>query len=462
MVCKFCGAENPLDDAVFCGKCGKRLDGSITCAGCGKSIPSENAFCPYCGLENVCKKSANGDGVNAAAISANTNKRRTFECSRSEFAKIVIAFALVAVSLVFVFLIGVNGSFFYTYFGSIYKNINNALISIASESDYYAASLYAPAVFGTVISAATIVCVVSFSALAVVKGIQGLSGKSSKPTVMWAFYAFAAYVAGTVCLYVLSNFDFAFSQDMGELLEEMLGNLTSVKTGLNGASVAGIIIGAIIAVGLTIYAFALRAKTFFAEHSLFEVITLFANIVITLLTIVFLSLPVLGWKITLVDEDVTYKASMNIGFIHFWQVIGIYTLDNSVAANMTETSGLAWCSILGMVALIMLIVLAFVLLYANIKRLLANSINNHAFDLNVITVVLSVVLLGMSIGTVHAFTISYKQALGLEKLPQDMLAFNYAVPIVICVFSVIVTVLNIIGYYLSCRKNVETVKEISA
>ena len=48
MNCKFCGTEN-YDEATFCRKCGKRLDGLIICPECGRENPDDSIFCSYCG-----------------------------------------------------------------------------------------------------------------------------------------------------------------------------------------------------------------------------------------------------------------------------------------------------------------------------------------------------------------------------------------------------------------------------
>ena len=48
MKCEKCGFEN-LEEAVFCIKCGSRLDGHIPCPKCGEYIPNDSIKCPHCG-----------------------------------------------------------------------------------------------------------------------------------------------------------------------------------------------------------------------------------------------------------------------------------------------------------------------------------------------------------------------------------------------------------------------------
>lgn len=47
-ICPRCGTEN-LSEAVFCKKCGKRLDGMSVCPNCGKLTPADGEFCIFCG-----------------------------------------------------------------------------------------------------------------------------------------------------------------------------------------------------------------------------------------------------------------------------------------------------------------------------------------------------------------------------------------------------------------------------
>ena len=48
MNCLRCGESVP-DDAIFCSKCGSRVDGKKNCVRCGKSIDEGNVYCNYCG-----------------------------------------------------------------------------------------------------------------------------------------------------------------------------------------------------------------------------------------------------------------------------------------------------------------------------------------------------------------------------------------------------------------------------
>lgn len=48
MQCIFCETQNP-EGALFCKKCGRRLDGMSLCTACGKTTPCDGEFCIHCG-----------------------------------------------------------------------------------------------------------------------------------------------------------------------------------------------------------------------------------------------------------------------------------------------------------------------------------------------------------------------------------------------------------------------------
>lgn len=46
--CPMCGAEAP-EDAAYCPRCGKRMDGKKKCPACNALLNEDDAFCPVCG-----------------------------------------------------------------------------------------------------------------------------------------------------------------------------------------------------------------------------------------------------------------------------------------------------------------------------------------------------------------------------------------------------------------------------
>ena len=70
MDCPSCETEN-IEDAVYCMRCGRRLDGTAECPNCKKRGPAEAAFCPYCG-KNI-EELAASDGSLTAVVGSQTS-----------------------------------------------------------------------------------------------------------------------------------------------------------------------------------------------------------------------------------------------------------------------------------------------------------------------------------------------------------------------------------------------------
>lgn len=70
MNCPSCGTEN-IEDAVYCMRCGRRLDGTAECPNCKKRIPAEAEFCIYCGKNT--EEFAVADGSLTAVVGSQTS-----------------------------------------------------------------------------------------------------------------------------------------------------------------------------------------------------------------------------------------------------------------------------------------------------------------------------------------------------------------------------------------------------
>lgn len=97
MKCPKCGFEN-LDDAVFCIKCGNRIDQKIPCPKCGEYIPDDSSYCPKCGKAIPHKKTS--DEI----------EERKFEKKRSSIARIFNRVSFFVTLFLFISFIGVLGS----------------------------------------------------------------------------------------------------------------------------------------------------------------------------------------------------------------------------------------------------------------------------------------------------------------------------------------------------------------
>lgn len=260
MDCKFCHAKN-VDDAVYCKSCGKRIDGKRTCPRCKRFVVDDATYCNYCGTR-LDGKTVNETGE--IVVKPRSDKwKNILSC-------IETAFALfgVVVSLIFVCLIGfganvnnmstsdlpvdvnLNGINIYHYFGKNFEEIQKALdqqVGNIFEFDSYefiSPSMYIPAILCTIIAAATIIAVVTFSILAIIKLIRKLIGKETKHAEGFAFAAFLSYALGSALLHVFNNISVSVNDSISSGMMDTQASARVLMT-YSPATIAGLTLGAI-------------------------------------------------------------------------------------------------------------------------------------------------------------------------------------------------------------------------
>ena len=298
MHCKFCGTDNP-DGARFCKKCGKRLDGMTTCPSCGKDTPADGDFCIYCGA-GLKAAAVGGAGLNkpaaertdgkfyaypAANIPEGANSAHGYgtadesahEAAAADYAargeggtafataavkgvlKVAAeAFAVLAalIGAIFVFFIGnevsadVSGATFgfgggcdiFYFFGDVYKDIESALESSGLGSQSFANYSYMTgAVAGTVCSALALAATVLLFIATVVMYVCKLLKLTQKSVTGLAAATFFSYAFG-VALFMLCTSG-SISAGGGD-----------VVTSLNGAAIAGLVLGGVFIVASVVSA----------------------------------------------------------------------------------------------------------------------------------------------------------------------------------------------------------------
>ena len=271
MVCKQCGLETNADGAVFCNGCGARLDGKTACPYCAGLNDPASAFCVYCGKridgKTVCVSCGTAHegafcpqcGASAQPVKAGKPKKEKGEKTEKKWLTLLLkwfgagsAILAATFAFIFLFLIGTEteasplfGSLvgsstssstgIFDYFGSIYSDI----VVMEYESEQIV-NLYIAAGLGTLISAATIVCVTTFFILAVIKFVRFATGKADATGLKFAMITVLAYLGGAAGIYAINGMIAEISATSGYMSVDMeMGEV------LNGATSAGIVLSLI-------------------------------------------------------------------------------------------------------------------------------------------------------------------------------------------------------------------------
>lgn len=257
-ICPRCGTEN-LSEAVFCKKCGKRLDGMSVCPNCGKLTPADGEFCIFCGanrnslVEENRKVIVNAQSkvasASTAVVSSPESQKQNVEPvispshPRTGKAKKVLNLVsfitgclTLLVSVVFSFLIGASVSatgtsvslgeaYIYDYFSN---DVYNAVFNGGDAGVYGAIG----PVLGTVGVVAGLIGIVVVVILAIKAIVQCVSKKEWSGLTSYAVLAYFVFLS-SAALFMLnaSSGSSAAGVDMIYVL--------------NGATIAGIVLGAI-------------------------------------------------------------------------------------------------------------------------------------------------------------------------------------------------------------------------
>lgn len=297
MKCLYCNTANP-DDAVYCKKCGCRLDGLKTCPSCGKNIDPDSVYCPYCcKLQKPLTDTAViPDAVKQPIAAPAGAEAKKSDCSAEKILGYISngsALMTALITLIFVFLIGVvvtvnasitvteTQSLFY-YFGKGFKSIKEMKDTLGDSVSPFSVNVqYIPVSLGAVIAACTLILVTAFSITAIVYGILNLTGKSKKSGTKFAIASFISFTTGSVLLLALVN-------------EAFDNGTVTASVSLNGATIAGIVLSALFALITAGASVAVRGKELLNAKSLTNLIVSSAVAVLTCAVLGLSSTAIIG------------------------------------------------------------------------------------------------------------------------------------------------------------------------
>lgn len=319
--CPTCGKMND-EGAAFCAHCGTRLDGKRECAYCG--TPYEGKFCPNCGHSNEepskevpGKEAEPSDGAReTTAVSADETKPAEQTAAPADPAKdrpeaqpaptepepeekptgwkrilLLVGGALgmcaAGLSLLFAFLAGTKAvivpaqettggaiNLFYFFFQG-FKDVAEQL-GETNVSVLYLIVSYLYVGLGAVIAAAMLICVLVFAVKTALKFARYVRGETNKGIGKLACATYLSYLIGVLGLLALQYMYTKVS--IGEIV------YTSTRA-LNGASIAGIVLGAICLIGyFGLYA-AARTRELLKKNVLTELICSTVGIVLLIVLI---------------------------------------------------------------------------------------------------------------------------------------------------------------------------------
>ena len=263
MQCQYCGVEN-LENAVFCKKCGRRLDGMAVCPSCKNLTPADGEFCINCGANRNAplfpeiertkgykpKASCGGriDCGTGESLSADGTAAKSRIQSILEWVGEGCAAFAALIGMIFVFLIGYDvtlgqsiaasykiepQNIFY-FFGGIYKDISEAFEG-GTYNEFMQWSTSIGAAIGTICSAFAIIVTSVFFVLTVIRLVRRLMHKTEKSAMFLGCATGVAYVVGAI-LFLMCVTNCTVGGDSG---------LETATVVLSGATTAGLTLGLI-------------------------------------------------------------------------------------------------------------------------------------------------------------------------------------------------------------------------
>ena len=435
MICKKCGAETLVENAVFCGECGTRLDGKIKCRACGEFNEETTKFCVYCGTridgKKVCECGAvydskfcpicgKGETEQTPVQSIPAPKKKASSVDKTALWNKIFGLASGGVALlgvlfamIFVFFIGlmlsVSSDFaglgiaipqvaecnIFYYFGDAYKEIADAGALVAeygisaNYADVLTSAMTTTAIFGTVVSVVTICGVIGFAVPAIISYVKYATGQAKKTGAGWSIASMLVFLLGAAAFYTLNVLTASIAVDASGSTLSMSVTEISVGIAFNKATVTGIVMVAIffaLFIAASFVSFGKEwKKASFIKTAIFTVV----GGAITFVVFAIMQDAYVG--IAVADgasmNKITVNGSLTYGMTIFLSVIS--TLSNKVvtAAEGCITAAFV-CQLLELVFVLAILVCAAMSILERVKNV--NGAKNTGLVWNIVITALSV------------------------------------------------------------------------
>ena len=342
------------------------MSGTVTCPACGASAPADGEYCTRCGAK-----------LNTHAPAQAEREKPHPAAWRQVLVTVGNALAVFAAlaSVIFLFCLGcengitdtgdmwldLSGRNIYYYFGEVYRDLYN--IFTTSTPVLVGTAGYTFAIAGTLLSAGMIVSVSVLFILTLVRFVRSFSGKVGSVTAM-AAKTYFVYLAFALLFLALHAAKLVYS---GEF------SFPGYRTALNGATVAGIVIGAVGIIAAAVLNAIAREEKIGKERILQ---LSFSGVCLLLVTAVFALLS--GAVVGIGATDGEYSIVSKFGLLIAYQVISVNGNVTTYAPAMSDAeyavyeanqTTVAACSVLGFVFLVVLFLLLAVLASSLVKNI---------------------------------------------------------------------------------------------
>ena len=457
MLCNYCDTPNP-EGAMYCKHCGRRLDGMALCSFCGKLTPADGDFCVNCGAnrnapvylmkeravsaepQRPARKAEEGVyPVGRGAQKAFNDDARLSErhapAERSSKRRGI--FSLVSLicgsisalmACIFVFLIGmqlsvgsggvsagsgIGGYDIFYFFGEAYKS------GALTDSE----NVIGP-VCGTVASVLALGGTAACFVVTLVRYIKILRKRTQKSLLPCSAATFAAYIAG------VALFGLCAAQS-----SEIVGVSTSMT--LNAATVAGIVISAVLLVASAVFSALAEGVPCSVRKYVLHTVTKGCSAVFAFIALALMGSGVAFVKLTSVDGGNTY---------------GIYGLFNAIlsagsASGEDFASTYNGCLVLSVVTILAAVaagVFVVLSLYKNYSSWSADCTKKG----NIFGIVGGVCAIVGGVGACVCSSL-YAKYLG------ETYAADFIVPIFVIAFGLLVCAAAVVNMALSKKMTVE-------